>query len=185
MLVGAQQESGVAVLHKGSYFWWGGWQYQWQELQALFPLPWWSLLQVQPTAPSQEQQQRGWRGVRSGVGAFRLPLPHSLTSCALLRRKCRCVGKAGAAGCSAGPLLGWQGCQAGLAVRSREKQLCVGAAEPPRSSRAALANAVLRAGEEVVGQPGGCWIKRLLGDDMGELEDNWFIVQLWRSAVCW
>lgn len=66
------------------------------------------------------------------------------------------MGKAGAAGCSAGPLLGWQGCQAGLGVRSREKQLCVGAAEPPRSSGAALANAVLRAGEEVVGQPGGC-----------------------------
>lgn len=64
-----------------------------------------------PESPSQQQNVtvltpcQEWDGYTQ---AF-----HSPTSDALLRRKCRCVGKAGAAGCSVGPP-GWAGRDARL-----------------------------------------------------------------------
>lgn len=191
MLVGTQQESGVAVLHKGSYFWWAGWQYQWQELQAHagFPLLWWSLLQGPTHSPHpRSKMRRRWWCVRSGIGTCRLPVFHSSTSYALLRRKCRCVGKVGAAGCSAGPLVGLAG-MPGWARCAQQNEAalrrCSWATALLQGLSVVLANAMLSAGEEVVGQPGGCWIKRLVGDDMGELEGNWCIAQLWRNSLCW
>lgn len=73
----------------------------------------------------------------SGVGSIcagRM-LFYSLTSCALLRRKRRCVGKLEQQGAPLGPLVWMTGIPAWIyGVHSRMKQLCVGVTELLRFS---------------------------------------------------
>lgn len=87
---------------------------------------------AQPTAPIPGVKSCGADSV-SAVGSVHagcLLALHSPTSDAVLRRQRRSVGKAGAAGCSVGPLAGLAGMPGWARCAHRVRQLCVGAAEP-------------------------------------------------------